>query len=93
MIFEKKVFLMKQKFYFDLGVGNTSLLIKILAVVGIAAAIEGVSKTALFLYGVAYAVFCYVLGLLYVKYGWYTAAVEVSNRLNLFMKEMRERFK
>ena len=93
MKFEKKVFWMRQKYYFDLGVGITSLLIKILAVVGIAAAVQGISKTFLLLAGVFYAVFCYVLGMLYVRYDWFTASIEVNNQLNLFVKEMREKFK
>ena len=93
MEFEFKVFLMRQKYYFDLGVGITNLFIKILAVIGVAAAIEGTSKTTILVVGLGYAVFCYVLGFVYVKYKWLTAFIEVGNRLNLFVKEMREKFK
>ncbi len=91
MKFETKVFLMRQKYYFDLGVGITSLLIKVLAVVGIAAAIEGVDKRVLAIFGLSYGVFCYFLGFIYVKYKWLTASIEVENRLNIFVREMREK--
>ncbi len=93
MKFEKKIFWMRQKYYFDIGVGMTSLLIKILAVVGIAAAIEGFNKWAIVLYGLGYGVFCYLFGYLFIRYTWYTASIEVQNRLNLFVKEMRKNYK
>ena len=93
MRFENKILLMRQKYYFDIGAGTTSYLIKILAIVGIAAAIEGVNKTTLALWGVAYGLFCYSFGYLFIRYKWFTASIEVNNRLNLFVKEMRKNYK
>lgn len=91
MKFETKVFLVRQKYYFDSGVGMTSLFIKILTVVGVASAIGGISPRLLFYVGVFYGMFCYLLGFLFVKYGWMTAALEVDNRLNLFQRQVREK--
>ena len=90
MKFEQKVFWMRQKYYFDLGVGITSLLIKLLLVVGIASAVSGAQTNILFLFGIIYAAFCYLLGYAYVRFEWFTASLEVENRLNKFQQEMRE---
>lgn len=89
MNFETKIFLMRQKFYMDLGMSITSLLIKVLMVVGIGAAINGVRPKTLFLFGIAYMIFTYLVGRIYVLYGWYTASLEVDNRLNQFQQEVR----
>ena len=91
MKFETKIFLSRQKYYFDLGVGTTSFFIKVLAVVGISAAVlEMIRPTTLFILGVIYAIFCYFLGYFMVTYDWVTASIEVNNRLNRFVREMRE---
>ena len=40
-----------------------------------------------------YALFCYLFGLIFVKFGWYEADIEITNRFNLFVKEMRHTYK
>lgn len=93
MKFETKVFLSRQKYYFDLGLGTTSLLKYLLAIIGINEAIQGISTQTLIFYGFLYALSCYIIGYIMTYYDWVTASLEVTNRLNRFVEEMREKIK
>jgi len=88
--YKKKILL--QKRYFDLGYGITNYIKVVVAVIGIGEMATGSKPLALimlFLYGI----FCYLVGLGYVKYGWYTLDIEITNKFNLFVKEMRKKIK
>lgn len=93
MKLETKIILSRQKYYFDLGANTTSYLIKVLILVGFAAILNGMSTLLTFVLGTVYAMFCYALGYCMVRYEWVTASLEVSNRLNLFMLEVRDKLK
>lgn len=93
MKFETKVFLSRQKYYFDLGLSTTALLKYLLAIIGINEAIQGISTLTLIFYGFLYALACYIIGYVMTYYEWVTATIEVQNRLNNFVSEMRDSIK
>lgn len=87
-----KTFILLQKRYFDLGYGITSFLKIVIAVFGIGNFMTGNQNTVIFMM-IGYAIFCYLFGLAYVKFGWYTVEIEITNRFNLFVAEMRKTYK
>lgn len=91
MKLETKIKILKQKRYFDIGYGMSSYIKLIVAVVGIGGIIAG-SKILVAIMLLLYALFCYIFGWAFVKYGWYTAEIEVGNMFNLFVKEMRKTY-
>ena len=93
MKFETKVFLTRQKYYFDLGLATTSLIKYFLVLVGVAELINGLPYWITFVGLFAYALSCYGLGYVMVYYDFVTASHEVNNRLNNFMVEVREKLK
>lgn len=88
--FKEKALL--QKRYFDIGYGWTSYLKIVVAVFGIGAAATG-NKTSAAIMLLFYGLFCYIFGWAYVKYGWYTIEIEITNKFNLFVREMRNKLK
>lgn len=82
---------MMLKAYFDNGYSLTSYPKWVLATVGIGSAIQGYALLWLFAGGIAYGILCFILGCIFLKYGFYEAQQEVSNQFNLFVKEVRER--
>lgn len=89
MKLEKKINILLWKKYFDIGFGTTSYLKYGVAALGVYQAVNA-EFIILFLIGLGYAIFCFVFGYFYVKYQWFLADQEVSNRFNLFVKEMRD---
>lgn len=83
--------LMKLKAYFDNGYSLTSYPKWVIATVGIGSAIQGYNLLWLFAGGIAYGLVCFLLGFLFLKYGFFEASQEVNNQFNLFVKELRER--
>ena len=79
------------KTYFDNGYSLTSYPKWALAIMGIGSAIKGYSLMWLFAGAFLYGFFCFVIGYVWLKLGFYLATQEVSNQFNLFVKEMRER--
>ena len=75
------------KAYFDKGIGLTNYVKYIIAFFGIA---TGNVKTVMWI-AAAYAIFCYILGRLWYKFKLIEAEIEVGNRFNLFVKEIRKR--
>ena len=86
MKFNTKYRLALLKRYFDTGYSVTSYIKYMIAFFGLASA----DLKATLIIGVAYGIFCFIFGYLWIKYNWYTAEQEVSNQYNLFVKEMRE---
>ena len=78
-----------QKRYFDLGYGITSYFKLLIALFGI----SSLNVRATMIIAVAYGIFCYIFGWAWVKYGWYTADIEITNMFNLFVREMRSKIK
>lgn len=77
------------KKYFDIGYSLTSYPKYAIAVFGVASLDVMMTMTIFFIYGIS----CFFIGWLWVKYGFFEAENEVSNRFNLFVKEMRRTIK
>src|SRR3990167_5720791 len=76
-----------QKAYFDTGLGLTNYAKYIIGLL----AIDGIfrrSLTITIIAAIFYLVFCYFLGLWWLKKGWYEQQLEVSNKFNPFVKTM-----
>ena len=77
------------KRYFDTGFGILNYLKYPLVLLGFAVPnVRGIIAVAS-----VYAVICYVLGWWWLNKGMAEADMEVSNRYNPFVKEMRKKFK
>ncbi len=81
-----------QKRYFDTGYGITSYIKVVVAVFGVGSVVTGY-RLLPFIMLLLYGIFCYVIGWAYLKYGWYTIDLEITNKFNLFVKEMRKKIK
>lgn len=73
------------KLFFEKGYGLTHYLFKLGAVVGIAA--QDWRNTLIF--GFIYAVFCFILGRFWYKTDFMRWEIEIVNRVNPFVKEVR----
>lgn len=78
-----------QKSYFDKGYGVSNYLKYLIAFFGLA---SNDVKTTLII-GIAYAIFCYFFGMMLFKIGYVEAEIEIGNRYNTFVKEMRKLYK
>ena len=76
-----------QKYYFDMGYSSSHYLFKAAAVVGIAAA----EAQATLIFAILYGIFCYGLGRFMYRSGFLEAETEVRNKIDPFVKEMRQR--
>ena len=74
------------KRYFDQGYGMTSYLKYIIALFGI----SSLDVKSTLIMGFAYAIFCFMVGFLWFKFGFFEIDTEISNRFNRFVREMRE---
>ena len=75
------------KRYFDTGLALTVYVKWFIAFFGFAS--RNVNTTMIF--AVAYAIFCFVLGWWWHKYNFVRLEIEISNRFNDFVSEMREK--
>lgn len=83
--------LLLHKRYFDIGYGFTSIMKYLIALFsGVDAILTG-DMTKVFIAGFSYVIFCYLFGMIFIKFGWYEAEQEVDNQYNMFQKEMREK--
>lgn len=87
MKFETKIKLNLYKRYFDTGLGLTNYAKYFIAFFGLAS--RKVLTTLII--GFLYAVFCFFLGWWWLNSDFYKAEVELSNRYNLFVLEMRKK--
>ena len=83
-----KILLLKR--YFDVGLGLTQYFKYIVAFAGIFRIIDGFQALILV---TLYLVFCFVLGFIWLKYGFYEIENEISNRFNPFQTEVRAKLK
>ena len=79
-----KILLWKR--YFDTGYGLTSYLKYGIALFGLSSL--NVSQTLTL--GIAYGLLCFVFGWIWYRYQFVEVENEISNRFNLFAREMRE---
>ena len=77
------------KAYFDKGFSLTNYLKYMIAFFGLASRdIKSTLWIAFF-----YAIACWIIGFIWIKYGFYDAENEVSNRFNPLAKELRKSMK
>jgi hypothetical protein len=87
MKFKTKYKLCLWKSYFDKGLSLTNYLKYIIAFYSLAVR----DFTAILLFCIAYAIFCFVLGFYWYKSNFIKAEIEVGNKYNLFVEEMRKK--
>lgn len=75
------------KRYFDTGYGLTSYMKIIIAGSGL---VLREVKSVIIL-GILYGIFCYIVGYIWIKYKLSEADNEISNELNPFQREVREK--
>ena len=92
MKFETKYWICKLKAYFDKGFSLLHYARYIIFAWLIKDFTQGMTWRAFAVAGV-WAVVCFWFGYLWFKWKWITAEIEVSNRFNLFVKEMRKKLK
>lgn len=77
------------KAYFDKGFGFLSYLKYIILLLGVDRVIAGDTKMML-LMSIGYMILCFAIGFIMYHYKLVETENEISNRYNLFVKEMRE---
>ena len=77
------------KTYFEKGYSLTNYVKYLIALFGL----SSLNVKATLIMGFIYAVCCYFIGLIWLKFGWYEAEIEVSNYFNKFVQEMRKTYK
>lgn len=77
---------MLHKRYFDTGYSMTGYIKYIVALFGLSSL--NVGKTLIM--GFAYAFLCWIVGWAWYKYRFAELDTEIGNRINLFVREMRE---
>ena len=87
MKFETKVKILMQKRYFDAGLGLTNYVKYFIAFFAFASMDVSSTMWAVVIYGIG----CYILGFCWFKYGWVKAEIEIENRYNLFVAQMRKK--
>jgi len=85
MKFKTKYTIVLWKGYFDKGISLTNYFKYFIALYALAT--QDLKNTLIF--GVAYAFFCLALGIWWYKSDFIKAELEVSNRFNIFVEEMR----
>jgi len=85
--FNIKLKLCLWKRYLEVGHSLANYLLYALLFFGI---ITRDVKNTMYLF-VVYLIFCFFLGWYWVNYSWLSAEIEVSNRLNPFVHEMRKK--
>lgn len=74
------------KKYFDSGYSITNYLKYFIAFFGLAS--RNIKWTMIV--GFAWAIACVILGRAYLKHRWFEIDIEITNRFNPFVKEMRK---
>lgn len=92
MKFKTKVKAQFHKRYFDEGYGTLHYLKLPLTIFGISGAITGKYMEIILIVSI-YGIFCYFFGRFMIKHRWTEAGIEVGNKINLFVKQMRRKIK
>ena len=74
------------KRYFDTGYGITGYIKYLIALFGL----SSLDVLNTLILGFVYAILCFVIGYLWYKKSFVEVDNEISNRFNLFMREMRD---
>jgi len=79
------------KRYFDVGLGLTSYAKYLIAFFGMYSIGEGVNMNYTLILGVVYIISCFIIGKIWVYYKMIDRENEISNILNPFQVEVREK--
>ena len=79
------------KKWFDTGLGLTNYLKYPILLFGIGEITLFKSYKWVLLLGIIYTILCFILGWLWLKYGFFETEQEITNVFNPFVKEMRKR--
>lgn len=74
---------------FNKGYAVTAPLKYLVALIGISNAIVSENMRLTILLGIGYVIFCFILGYILFRIKYVNAQIEVSNRFNPYVKEMR----
>lgn len=88
-----QLIVMRHWTYFNQGLGKTAIVKFFWLLFGFGSIMSGVNYLYSLYLGVAYSIFCYIFGWVFYNKGWNEAEIEVSNRINPFVKEMRKVYK
>ena len=77
------------KAYFEKGYALTNYIKYLIALFGL----SSLNVKATLSLGLGYAFFCYFIGLIWYKFRIIDAELEVSNKVNPFVREMRKKIK
>lgn len=93
MKWKTKYKLVLYKTYFDKGYALTTYFKYLIILFGFYTVLTDIDFQ--FVIGIAllYGFACFFIGWYWLRGDWYKAEIEVGNRYNLFVKEMRKRFK
>ena len=81
------------KAYVDKGLGLLNYVTKVLMVLGIGAGFQGTDLRYILLASVLYTIFCLLVGRAWFYFKLVDAEIEVSNKVNPFVREMRKVYK
>lgn len=85
--------MMLWKAYLDKGLGLMNYVTKVFMVIGIGAGFQGTSLATIAGLAVIYSVACLVIGRLWFYFKLIDAEIEVQNKVNPFVTEMRKVYK
>jgi hypothetical protein len=89
MKFQTKYRILLWKSYFDKGLNLTNYIKYPIAFF----AISSLNVKLTMIIAFVYALLCIPLGYLFYRFGWMKAEIEIQNRYNLFVKQMRRKIK
>ena len=81
------------KFYFDKGIGLTSYVKYLFALLGFYSLQKDIPMEFLLFLGIAYAVFCLILGRLWCYFNLVDTETEITNIFNPFVKQVRHKLR
>ena len=91
MKFNLKIKICLYKRYFDTGLALTNYFKYFIILFGAYSFVEKIDLKITFVLMILYAVGCFVLGWAWLNSDFYKADIEISNKYNLFVAEMRKK--
>jgi len=77
--------------YFDQGYGILNYFKYFIILIGFERVLKDNLESTIWIL-IGYAIFCFIAGWAYIHYGFWETEIELSNRFNPFIKEMRDKF-
>ena len=93
MKFQLKLKLLLWKYYFDKGFALTNNIKYGIGLFAMYEVVKLENMKATIMLGIAWAICSFFIGWWWYRRDWNAAELEIQNRINPFVKEMREKFK